>query len=186
MKSSHLYKYYSDFIIQYDFINVFQYKKLGKKGLPKLQKLVLSFSQTYSTNFFSICTFSQLLTKTVCNMRVQTSFLNPLKGKTKQKSISSVYELKKNMLFLFFSMISKDIFSMKHLRIMISSKDLPFNNIFSYNFNKLVLFDLMKNNYSLFKELETFTNLSLNILFYSKKKEELLFLLCSYNLVQFR
>jgi hypothetical protein len=184
MKSFHFYKYHYDFIIQYDFINIFQYSKLKKEGLPKLQKLVLSFNQIYSTNFFCIYALFQLLTKTEGNLKVRTLFFNNLRGKCKQKSLSGIFELKKTLLLMFFSILQKDFFSLRHLRVRISLKDFTHSNFFSYVLDKLALFDFMKNNYSLFRNVEIFTKTSLNFVFRSKNKEELLFLLCSYRLVE--
>ncbi len=184
MKSFHFYKYHYDFIIQYDFINIFQYSKLKKDGLPKLQKLILSFNQIYSTNFFCIYALFQLLTKTEGNLKVRTLFSNNLRGKCKQKSLSGIFELKKTLLLMFFSILQKDFFSLRHLRVRISLKDFTYSNFFSYVLDKLALFDFMKNNYSLFRNVEIFTKTSLNFVFRSKNKEELLFLLCSYRLVE--
>lgn len=185
MKPLHLYKYHYDFIIQYDYINIFQYSKLKKEGLPKLQKLILSFNQIYSTDFFGIYSLYQLLTKVEGSMRVRTSYINNLKGKKKQKSVSGVFALKKNILLMLFSKLRKDLFSLRHLRIKISLKEFAYSNFFSYTIDKLVLFDFIKNNYSLFKSVGTSTKMSLNFLFRSKNKEELFFLLCSYHLVDF-
>lgn len=186
MKYSVLHKYYYDFIIQYDFINIFQYSELKKEGLPKLQKLILSFNQTYSTNFLCIFTLFQLLTKIEGNLRVRTFSSNKLRGRNKQKSISGIFGLKKNSLFMFFSKLRKDLFSLRHLRIIISLEDFAYSNTFSYPIGKLVSFDLMKNNYSLFRNAQIFAKTSLNFVFSSKNKEELLFLLCSYHLIVFK
>jgi len=187
MKSLYLYKYHYDCIIQYDFINIFQYSKLKKEGLPKLQKLVLSFNQTYSNNFLGVYSLYQLLTKVEGHTRVRTLFFNHSKGKgkKKQKSLSGIFGLKKNLLFMFFSKLQKEVFSSNHLRRRIDLKDITYSNFFSYTIEKLSLFDLVKINYDLFKDVESCTKMSLNFVFRSKNKEEFIFLLCSYNLVDF-
>lgn len=185
MRPAYLYKYHYDFIIQYDFINIFQYKELRKEGLPKLEKLTLSFNHIYSTNFFCLYSLCQLLTKIGGNMKVRSLLFTNLREKKRQKNVLGIFGLNKNLLFTFFSKLRKDIFSLKYLRIKTSLKDFTYSNFFSYELTKLALFDLIKNNYSLFRNVENLIKLSLNLVFRSKNKEELLYLLIFYQLVEF-
>jgi hypothetical protein len=186
MKPASYYKYYHDFIIQYDFINVFRYKKLHK--LPKLQKFVISFNMLYSLEFFSLFVFSCLLTSTYGKLKVRAeSSSNIPKVKTKQKKISAVFKLKRKSLFLFLSKIRKDVFSLKKSRLKIDLKHLSKSkSIFTHKIVKLVSFDLIKDNYSLFKKLDLSKNLFFNIISDSKNLEEVVFLFCSYRIAQFK
>lgn len=185
MKPAYSYNYYYDFIIQYDFINVFQHKRL--QGLPKLQKFVVFFNKPHSINFLTHFAFSQLLTTTKGKIKVKVQSFNNLKATVKQKTISAAFELKRNSLFKLLSKLRKDIFSFKKARIEIDLKKLNVNNnLFIYKLDKLILFDLMKNNYSLFKTLETSKLLFLSLISNTKNIEELLFLYSSYRLLQFK
>lgn len=179
MKSAHSYKYYSNYVIQYDFLNVFHYKT--PKELPKLQKLIVAFNQLQLSEFFCLLTFSQILTLRPGKVKAQ-AFSNQ---KSKQKSISAVFTLKGKLMLYFLSKLCKEVFSLKNSKIKLNLNRLNMHSSsLTHKIEKLVSFNLMKSNYMIFKKLNDRNYLYITLLTNTKKLEELALLCCSYKLTQ--
>lgn len=178
MKSTYSYKYYHNYIIQYDSINAFHYK--NSQNLPKLQKFVVNFNKLQASEFFCLFTFSRLLTLKPGKLKVQSFDTQ----KSKQKSISATFVLKGRLMFYFLSKLCKEVFLLKNSKIKLNLKQLDrYSSFLTYKIDKLVSFNLMKNNYMMFKKLDDRNHLHLTLLTNTKKFEELTFLFCSYKLI---
>ena len=180
MKSAHSYKYYHNYVIQYDFLNVFHYKT--PQELPKLQKLIVAFNQLQLSEFFCLFTFSQLLTSKPGKLKVKAQSFST--QKSKQKSISAVFVLKGKLMLYFLSKLCKEVFSFKKSKIKLNLNQLDMHGSLTYKIEKLVSFNLMKNNYMMFKKLNDRNCLYITLLTNTKRLEELAFLFCSYKLIQ--
>lgn len=182
MKTAYSYKYYHDYIIKYDFINVFQYKKTQE--LPKLQKFVLSSNPLELSDFSCFYTFSRLLTSKSGKLKIKVQSFNT--QKIKQKSISTFFSLKKRFMLDFLFKLFREVFSFKKSKIKLNLQKLKSCSHLMYKVDKLVSFDLMKNNYIFFKKLESQSSLNVSLITNTKRLGEFIFLLCSYKLLQLK
>jgi hypothetical protein len=182
MKTAYSYKYYYDYIIKYDSINVFHYKKTQE--LPRLQKFVLSSNPLELSQFFCFYTFSRLLTSKPGKLKVKVQSFNTQKNK--QKSISTVFSLKKRFMLGFLFKLFREVFPFKKSKIKLNLHKPKSCSHLIYKVDKLVSFDLMKNNYILFKKLEAHNSLNISLITNTKKLGEFVFLLCSYKLLQLK
>lgn len=178
MKSAYSYKYYHNYVIQYDFLNVFHYRT--PQELPKLQKFIVAFNQLQLSEFFCLFTFLQLLTSKSGKVKAQ-SFNSQ---KSKQKSISAIFVLKGKLMLYFLSKLCKEVFSFQKSKIKLNLKRSDMCGFLTYKIDKLVSFNLIKNNYMMFKKLNDRNCLYLTLLTNTKRFEEFVFLLCSYKLIQ--
>lgn len=179
MKSTYSYKYYHNHIIQYDSINVFHYK--NPQELPKLQKFIVNFNKPQLSEFLCLFTFSRLLTLKSGKLKVKAQSFNT--QKSKQKSISATFVLKGRLMLYFLSKLCREVFSLRKSKIKLNLKQFDTYSSLTYKIDKLVSFNIMKDNYMMFKKLDDSTSLYLTLLTNTKRLEELAFLFCSYKLV---
>ena len=78
----------------------------------------------------------------------------------------------------------REVFSFKKSKIKLNLHKLKSYSHLIYKVDKLVSFDLMKNNYILFKKLDSHNSLNISIITNTKNSGEFVFLLRSYKLLQ--
>jgi len=180
-KIIYFYNYLYNYNIQYDLVNVFQYK--NPQRISKLEKFIVTFEPLLYPNFIFFTSFLQLLSSKkgyIVNKRTSSSFIQ----KTKQKKIYTIFELKKRFLFNFFLKTYKEVFSSKKSKIKFFFKKSKTHSFLLYNINRFIFFNLIKNNYMIFKKLENCkSNLSFTLMSNTIKLNTFIFLLRSYKIV---
>jgi large subunit ribosomal protein L5 len=170
--------YYQN-IIKYDLINKFQYKNL--QNLPKLQKIVLSFSHK-NPNIKSLAS-SLLSLELITTKRGTLTTANNshilLKIK-KGTPIGCKVILTKTLMYNFFTKLLVNIFpQLKEFKKFYLKTPSFKKNSFSYRLKNIFVFLELERNYSLFSNL---SNLNITIITNTKTQDELLFILSSFKL----
>lgn len=162
--------------LKYDFINKFVYNKT--KNLPQLKKIILNFG-CKTADIKQLAT-SLLAIELIINKKgtlTKTKYSNILLKIRKGNPTGCKATLYNFQLFTFFSVLLIEVFpNLKNFSGFNVTKQLK-NSVFSYKLQETFSFLELRTHYYLFNNLP---KLNITLITNSKTKEELIFLLTSF------
>jgi len=169
--------YYYEGIVKYDLLNKFHYKNIQQ--FPKLKKITLSFRFKTSDfkQLFSSLIALELITyqKSIINKSKVSNIIFKIR---KGNPVGCKLTLRKKNMYKFFAKILLQI--LPHSKIINKLSNKNVKNSISFEFNKILLFPELENQYQFFNKL---SNLHIVIVTSSKSYDEIKFLLRTFKLL---